>query len=78
MTRCVFGRAEADVERKLVDETADEILDDGGIVGTASEVVDLLVPLAEAGVERVMLQWFEVDDIDGLETLAHEVLPQLR
>jgi len=78
MTRCVFGRAEADVERKLVDETADEILDDGGIVGTASEVVDQLVPLAEAGVERVMLQWLEVDDIDGLETLAHEVLPQLR
>ncbi|MDQ3567049.1 MAG: TIGR03560 family F420-dependent LLM class oxidoreductase [Actinomycetota bacterium] len=78
MTRCIFGSTKADVERKLSGETADEIRDDGGIVGTASEVVDQLVPLAEAGVERVMLQWFEVDDIDGLETLAHEVLPQLR
>ena len=78
MTRCVFGRAEADVERKLVDETTEEIRDAGGIVGTASEVVDQLGPLAEAGIERVMLQWLETDDIAGLEALAHEVLPQLR
>jgi len=78
MTRCVFGRTTLEVERKLVDETVEEIRDVGGIVGTASEVVDQLVPLAEAGVERVMLQWLETDDIAGLEALAHEVLPQLR
>ena len=77
MTRCVFGRTTQEVEHKLVDEAAGEIREDGGIVGTASEVVDQLGPLAEAGVERVMLQWLETDDIAGLEVLAHEVLPQL-
>jgi F420-dependent oxidoreductase-like protein len=78
MTRCVFGRTTPEVESKLVDETTEEIRDAGGIVGTASEVVDQLGPLAEAGIERVMLQWLETDDIAGLEALAHEVLPQLR
>jgi hypothetical protein len=33
--------------------------------------------LSEAGVRRVMLQWLEVDDIDGLEAMAGTVLPQL-
>lgn len=78
MTRCVFGRTGAEVGRKLTDETAGEIREEGGIVGTAAEVVDQLGPLAEAGVERVMLQWLETDDIAGLEALAHDVLPQLR
>jgi hypothetical protein len=26
---------------------------------------------------RVMLQWIEQDDIDGLETIAEEVMPQV-
>ncbi len=33
--------------------------------------------LDEAGVQRVMLQWLETDDIDGLEAMAESVLPQL-
>jgi hypothetical protein len=28
-------------------------------------------------VQRVMLQWLEVDDIDALEAMAQTVLPQL-
>ncbi len=30
--------------------------------------------LAEAGVQRVMLQWLDLDDLDGLEALARGVL----
>jgi hypothetical protein len=29
------------------------------------------------GVQRVMLQWLDLDDLDGLEAMAHTVLPQL-
>jgi alkanesulfonate monooxygenase SsuD/methylene tetrahydromethanopterin reductase-like flavin-dependent oxidoreductase (luciferase family) len=76
MTRVVFGRAEAEVDRKL-DGVPREELEDAVIAGTAGEVVERLGALSEAGVERVMLQWLEADDIEGLEAMAGDVLPQL-
>ncbi len=77
MTRVVFGRTEADVERKLAGRPADELRTCGNIVGTAPEVTEQLGRLDEAGVQRVMLQWLETDDIDGLEAMAQSVLPGL-
>ena len=76
MTRAVFGRTQAAVDRKL-DGLPREELDAAVIAGTAGELVDRLGRLSEAGVQRVMLQWLEVDDIDGLEAMAGTVLPQL-
>jgi alkanesulfonate monooxygenase SsuD/methylene tetrahydromethanopterin reductase-like flavin-dependent oxidoreductase (luciferase family) len=77
MTRVIFGPTEAEVDSKLDGEARDQ-LPPAVIAGTADEVVDRLGRLSEAGVQRVMLQWLEVDDIDGLEAMAHSVLPQLR
>ncbi len=74
MTRVVFGRTDADVERKLGGKRADELRARGIIVGTAQEVTEQLGRLDEAGVQRVMLQWLETDDIDGLEAMAQSVL----
>ncbi len=76
MTRAVSGRTTADVERKLAGHSADELRGRGAIVGTAPEVAEQLSSLEEAGVQRVMLQWLETDDIDGLEAMAQTVLPQ--
>ena len=76
MTRVVFGRTEAEVNRKLDGARPDRI-PAGVISGTPGEIVERLGNLAEAGVQRVMLQWLEVDDIDSLEAMAHSVLPQL-
>ncbi len=69
MTRAVFGRTEADVERKLDGVPRDE-LEPAVIAGTPGEIVERLGRLSEAGVQRVMLQWLEVDDLDGLEAMA--------
>jgi alkanesulfonate monooxygenase SsuD/methylene tetrahydromethanopterin reductase-like flavin-dependent oxidoreductase (luciferase family) len=41
------------------------------------EAVGRLTALAEAGVERVMLQHLEHRDLDALRTIAEEVAPQL-
>jgi F420-dependent oxidoreductase-like protein len=76
MTRAVSGRTTADVERKLAGRSADELRGRGAIVGTAPEAAEQLGRLEEAGVQRVMLQWLETDDIDGLEAMAQTVLPQ--
>lgn len=50
----------------------------GAVIGTPSEVVDNLGQKAEAGIEYVMLQWMDQDDIAGLELVANQVLPQVR
>jgi len=77
MTRVVFGRTYAEVERKLDGEPRDRLRTSGVVVGTPPEIAEQLGSLAEAGVQRVMLQWLEVDDIAGLQTMALSVLPQL-
>lgn len=46
------------------------------IVGTGAEVVDQLAARFQAGVDRVMLRWLELDDLENLALLARDVLPQ--
>jgi F420-dependent oxidoreductase-like protein len=48
-----------------------------GLAGTAAEVVDKLGALREQGVERVYLQILDLADLDHLDFLAREVVPQL-
>jgi alkanesulfonate monooxygenase SsuD/methylene tetrahydromethanopterin reductase-like flavin-dependent oxidoreductase (luciferase family) len=76
MTRVIFGRTEADVDRKL-DGTSRHHLPEAVLAGTTNEIVERLGRLSEAGVQQVMLQWLEVEDIDALEAMAHTILPQL-
>ena len=47
------------------------------LVGGPERIVNDLGTLAEAGVMRVMAQWLDMDDIDGLELIATKVIPQL-
>lgn len=79
MTQVVFGRNDTAVQAKLAarDHSAEDLRERGIIIGTGSEVVGQLSRLAEVGVQRVMLQWLDLDDLDGLEALAHAVLPHM-
>jgi hypothetical protein len=76
MTRVVVGRDEAEVTKKLNGDPQ-ALRDRGVVLGVPNEIVDQLSRLGEAGVSRVMAQWLDMDDIDGLQLLAAEVLPQL-
>lgn len=80
MTGTVFGRDDVQVKRKLEvrHRTAGELRELGLLVGTGAEFVEQLGHLAEAGVQRVILQWLDLDDLDGLEAMANTVLPQLK
>lgn len=72
MAGVVFGRDQAEVDRKLKDRnaSAEKLRQRGVIVGTPSEVTEQLEQCRAAGVERIMLQWLELDDLDALEALA--------
>lgn len=76
MTGLLFGRDDAEVQRKLRGRSAADLRGRGAIVGTPGAVVEQIGRLAEAGVQGVMLQWLDLDDLDGLEALGHHVLPQ--
>jgi F420-dependent oxidoreductase-like protein len=82
MIGCVYGNDETDLVRKVADRTKGkrtpkQLIDADFPAGTANQIVDTLGRWAEAGVSRIMLQWLDLDDMEGLEGLAHNVLPQL-
>ena len=66
------GRDDAEATRR-----AEAIGQRAGLGGTVSEVVDLLGRFAEAGATRAYLQVLDLSDLDHLELIASEVLPQL-
>jgi F420-dependent oxidoreductase-like protein len=83
MTNCCFGEDESEVLQKISARnyarlTLEEFRQRGAMVGTAQQLVEQLGKWAEAGIQRVMLQWLDLDDLDSLESLAVKVLPQLR
>jgi len=82
MVGCIFANDEQQLKQRVADRTGGErtfedLLQRGFIIGTPNQMVDQLNHLAEAGLQRVMLQWIDLDDIDGLESIAREVVPQI-
>jgi F420-dependent oxidoreductase-like protein len=78
MKGLVFGRDQVELQRNLAGREAAALLERGMVVGTPAELVDQLAQLAEVGMQQVMLQWADLDDLDGLEAFAQTVLPQMR
>ena len=46
----------------------------GVLVGTGAEIRRQLEVLSIAGVEQVMLQWLDLDDLAGIEALSKSIL----
>lgn len=76
MTGLRFERKEKELDEKLAarNQTSEELRKRGIVVGAGEEVKDQLAELEKAGVQRVMLQWLELDDLEGLSALAEAVL----
>jgi F420-dependent oxidoreductase-like protein len=72
------GRDEAELARRAanIDREPDE-LRESGVAGTPDEVVARLRAFADLGAERFYLQILDVDDLDHLDLLAQEVMPQV-
>jgi F420-dependent oxidoreductase-like protein len=74
MTGLVFGQDEDELKSKTGERSIDDIRQGNKVVGIGSQVVDRLGEYEAAGVQRIMLQWLELDNINGLEALAKAVL----
>ena len=62
---------------QMADATPESLAETGWAIGTPSQIVEKLQQFEEAGAERFMLQIYDYDDMDQLETLAADVMPHI-
>jgi F420-dependent oxidoreductase-like protein len=79
MAGVVFGRDRREVDEKVSRRaggrySAEELRDRGLLVGTGDELLSRLQEYESAGLQRIMLQWLDLDDLDGLTAVAEAVL----
>lgn len=80
MTGCIFGRDRAALEQTVAQRfqgrhTLASLRQRGAIAASPEDIGEVLLPFQQAGVQRMMLQWLDLDDIEGLERLARAVFP---
>ncbi|MFJ9928498.1 MULTISPECIES: LLM class F420-dependent oxidoreductase [Streptomyces] len=77
LVACV-GRNDAEVKRRAdaIGREVDE-LKANGLAGSPAEVVEKLGRYAAVGSTRVYFQMLDLDDLDHLELIAAEVMPQV-
>jgi len=60
-------------------DSDDAILGDfasmNGILGGPDDVIRKMQAYSEAGVEEFVIQWFGLYDLESLQTIASEILP---
>lgn len=76
MTRVVIGNNDAEAEAKFGGDV-DAARARGQLIGGPERLLDRLRELEAAGVQRLMAQWLDMDDIAGLELIADRVFPSL-
>jgi F420-dependent oxidoreductase-like protein len=76
MTGCVFGKDEVTLREKIAGrgQSPEQLQQDGVVVGNLDQVKQQLQELERVGLQRVMLQWLDLDDLESLEALAKGVL----
>lgn len=76
MTTCIFGKDDAALKEKIAARrrTLEQLQQRGMIAGAPSAVGEQLHELEQVGLQRIMLQWLDLDDLDGMEALAKAVL----
>src|SRR6266516_3642471 len=88
MLSLTFGRDMAELDRRLswrrdnpqyasksLDKVIEELSMNGTIVGTPDMISDQINAYSKVGADELVLQWFDLDDIDGLRAFATSVLP---
>ncbi len=73
------GRDDAEVARRAaaIGRPAEEMRARGDVVGTPAEVANTIGRYARAGAETIYLQVLDLSDLEHLELLAAEVMPQV-
>lgn len=76
MTGCVFGKDAISLQNKLImyGQTIEELRHRGIVAGSIDAINEQLHDLEQAGLQRIMLQWLDLDDLESLQVLAKSIL----
>ena len=90
MLSFTFARDMAELDRRLswrrddphyagksLDTVIEELSMDGTVVGTPDMILEQINAYSKVGADELVLQWFDLDDIDGLRAFATSVLPRV-
>ena len=76
--RRVAGKLRADLADKPFEEALETLIgEERALIGTPAMLIEQIRADGANGVEELMLQWFDLDDIDGLRAFATRVLPHV-
>jgi alkanesulfonate monooxygenase SsuD/methylene tetrahydromethanopterin reductase-like flavin-dependent oxidoreductase (luciferase family) len=73
MTGVFLARDGAELERRMAGRDPAALRERGALVGTGEEIKAQLAEIEAAGVQRVMLQWLQMEDFEGMEALGKAV-----
>ena len=76
-SRLSWRRDDPHYAGKSLDTVIEELSMDGTIVGTPDMIVEQINAYGKVGADELVLQWFDLDDIDGLRAFATSVLPRI-
>lgn len=76
MTNLTYGQNQEQLQKKLNGKDPKELTRRGIIVGTSEQVTEKLHEHKQAGLDEIMLQWIELEDMDNLIHFSENVLPK--
>ena len=76
MTNLTYGKNEEYLKKSLNGRDPDAMKKRGIVVGTPVVVVNRLMEYKQSGLDEIMLQWINLDDMDGLIHFSENVLPE--
>jgi F420-dependent oxidoreductase-like protein len=76
MTNLTYGQNQEQLQNKLNGRDPKEMAQRGIIVGLSEEVTDKLHEYQRTGLDEIMLQWIDLEDMDGLIHFSETVLPK--
>jgi F420-dependent oxidoreductase-like protein len=75
MTGCWLAASDSELDAMTTRRNLsfEQLRDRGIVVGTSARIVEQIAELGRLGVQRVMLQWLNLEDLDGIRRLGREV-----
>ncbi|MAT41983.1 MAG: LLM class F420-dependent oxidoreductase [Anaerolineaceae bacterium] len=75
MTNLTYADSDRKLDQKLKGKSKSELQNQGIIVGVGEEVIQQIKAYQSIGVEEIMLQWLDFEDIFGIQHFAKTILP---
>lgn len=78
MTNLTYGQNQEQLQKKLNGRDPKEMTQRGIIVGTSEQVKERLYEYQQTGLDEIMLQWIDLEDMDNLIHFSANVLPKFQ